>query len=65
LVYIQEAPVDAWQLDDNLKTMLCREHETPWKADVAGVCMTKPASSCRRCRWPDAVERYSGWSDRL
>jgi hypothetical protein len=71
VVYIQEAhPIDAWQVDDNLKddvlvksTMTAEERE-----EVAGICLAK-----LRIELPalvdeadNRVERaYTAWPDRL
>jgi hypothetical protein len=71
VVYIQEAhPIDAWQVDDNLKDdVLVKSTETADERDhVAGVCLAKlgielPALIDE----PDnRVERaYTAWPDRL
>lgn len=71
IVYIQEAhPIDAWQLDDNLKDdVLVKSTKTlDDRAVVAGQCVVKlgidlPALLDE----PDnPVERaYTGWPDRL
>jgi type I thyroxine 5'-deiodinase len=71
VVYIQEAhPVDAWQLDANVKddVLVATTKTDEERHDVAGVCLTKlgielPAVVDE----PDnRVERaYTGWPDRL
>ena len=71
VVYIQEAhPIDAWQVDDNLKDdVLVKSTETADEREhVAGVCLAKlgielPALVDE----PDnRVERaYTAWPDRL
>ena len=71
VVYIQEAhPIDAWQVDDNLKDdVLVKSTETADERDhIAGVCLAKlgielPALIDE----PDnRVERaYTAWPDRL
>jgi hypothetical protein len=71
VVYIEEAhPIDAWQVDDNLKDdVLVKSTETADERDhVAGVCLAKlgiklPALIDE----PDnRVERaYTAWPDRL
>ena len=71
VVYIEEAhPIDAWQVEDNLKdSVLVKTTETPEEREaVANVCVVKlgiemPALVDE----PDnRVERaYTGWPDRL
>ena len=71
VVYIEEAhPIDAWQVEDNLKdSVLVKTTETPEEREaVANVCVVKlgiemPALVDE----PDnRVERaYTGWHDRL
>ena len=71
VVYIQEAhPIDAWQLDINLKddVLVATTKTADERDDVAGICLTKlgielPAVVDE----PDnRVERaYTGWPDRL
>jgi type I thyroxine 5'-deiodinase len=71
VVYIQEAhPIDAWQLNDNIKddVLVATTKTADERHDVAGVCLTKlgielPAVIDE----PDnRVERaYTGWPDRL
>ena len=71
VVYIQEAhPIDAWQLDVNLKddVLVATTKTAEERDDVAGMCLTKlgielPAVVDE----PDnRVERaYTGWPDRL
>ncbi len=71
VVYIQEAhPIDAWQVDDNLRddVLVASTTTTDERVAAAGVCVTKlgielPALIDE----PDnRVERaYTGWPDRL
>jgi hypothetical protein len=71
IVYIQEAhPIDAWQVDDNLKddVLVASTKGEDERMNVAGMCVTKlgielPALVDE----PDnRVERaYTGWPDRL
>jgi iodothyronine deiodinase-like protein len=71
VVYIQEAhPIDAWQLDVNLKddVLVATTKTAEERDDVAAICLTKlgielPAVVDE----PDnRVERaYTGWPDRL
>lgn len=71
VVYIEEAhPIDAWQLDDNLKddVLVASTTTLDERVNVAGVCMTKLAIKVPALvDGPDnAVERaYTGWPDRL
>jgi len=71
VVYIQEAhPVDAWQLDDNVKDDVLVPTPTTLeeRLDVAGVCMTKLGIELPALvdGSDDAVEHaYTGWPDRL
>lgn len=71
VVYIQEAhPVDAWQLDDNVKdhVLFASTKTAEARAAVASTCMTRlaiklpailddPSNSTERA--------YTGWPDRL
>jgi type I thyroxine 5'-deiodinase len=71
VVYIQEAhPIDAWQLDDNIKddVLVASTTTLDQRLDVAGVCVTKLGIELPALvDGPDnAVERaYTGWPDRL
>lgn len=71
IVYIQEAhPIDAWQLNVNLKddVLVATTTTMEERLDVAGVCVTKlgielPALVDGQ---DNRVERsYTGWPDRL
>jgi type I thyroxine 5'-deiodinase len=71
IVYIQEAhPIDAWQLDDNLKddVLVASTTTAEERTSVAGVCLTNLGIELPALvDGPDnAVERaYTGWPDRL
>jgi type I thyroxine 5'-deiodinase len=71
VVYIQEAhPIDAWQLDDNLKddVLVASTTTLDERVNVAGVCMTKLGIELPAVvdGSDNAVERaYTGWPDRL
>ena len=71
VVYIQEAhPIDAWQLDDNVKddVLVASATTADERANVAGVCMTKLGIKLPALvdGADNAVERaYTGWPDRL
>lgn len=71
IVYIQEAhPIDAWQLDDNLKddVLVASTKTADERMNVAGVCVTNLGIELPALvDGPDnRVERaYTGWPDRL
>ena len=71
VVYIQEAhPIDAWQLDDNVKddVLVASATTADERVNVAGVCMTKLGIKLPALvdGADNAVERaYTGWPDRL
>ena len=71
VVYIQEAhPIDAWQLDVNLKddVLVATTKTAEERDDVAGMCLTKLGIELHAVvDEPDnRVERaYTGWPDRL
>ena len=71
IVYIQEAhPIDAWQVDDNLKddVLVATTKTADERYQVAGVCITKLGIELPALvDGPDnRVERaYTAWPDRL
>ena len=71
VVYIQEAhPIDAWQLDSNLKddVLVATTRSAEERVQVAGLCVTKLGIELPALvDGPDnRVERaYTGWPDRL
>ena len=71
VVYIQEAhPIDAWQVDDNLKddVLIATTKTADERYQVAGVCITKLGIELPALvDGPDnRVERaYTAWPDRL
>ena len=71
VVYIQEAhPIDAWQLDSNLKddVLVATTKSAEERVQVAGLCVTKLGIELPALvDGPDnRVERaYTGWPDRL
>jgi hypothetical protein len=71
IVYIQEAhPIDAWQLDDNLKddVLVASTTTADERMNVAGLCVTNLGIELPALvDGPDnRVERaYTGWPDRL
>jgi Iodothyronine deiodinase len=71
VVYIQEAhPVDAWQLDDNVKeaVLVTSTKSDTERLGVAGMCVTKLGIELPAIvdGSDDRVERaYTGWPDRL
>jgi thiol-disulfide isomerase/thioredoxin len=71
VVYIQEAhPVDAWQLDDNVKdaVLVTSTKSDAERLSVAGMCMTKLGIELPAVvdGADNRVERaYTGWPDRL
>ena len=71
VVYIQEAhPIDAWQVNDNLKddVLVASTTSEDERVNVAGVCMTKLGIKLPAIvdGADNAVERaYTGWPDRL
>lgn len=71
IVYIQEAhPIDAWQLNDNLKdgVLVATTQSIDERWSVAGVCVTKLGIELPALvdGPDDAVEHaYTGWPDRL
>ena len=71
VVYIQEAhPIDAWQLDTNLKddVLVATTKTEDERHDVAGVCLTRLGIELPAVidEADNRVERaYTGWPDRL
>jgi hypothetical protein len=71
IVYIQEAhPIDAWQMDDNVKddVLVASTKTTDERMNVAGMCVTKLGIKLPALvdEADNRVERaYTGWPDRL
>jgi type I thyroxine 5'-deiodinase len=71
IVYIQEAhPVDAWQLDDNVKddVLVATTRTAEEREETAGLCITRLGIELPALldATDDHVERaYTAWPDRL
>ena len=71
IVYIQEAhPIDAWQVDDNLKddVLVASTMTTDERVSAAGLCVTNLGIELPALiDGPDnrVEEAYTGWPDRL